>query len=96
MYKMTNCYCGNALSFESCCQPFINRTQKATTAEQLMRFRYSAYCVQAADYLVETAHRTTRNFHKKADILEWSKSNTWLKLEIIFSDETTVEFKAFI
>jgi SEC-C motif-containing protein len=92
---MTNCYCGNALLFGNCCQPIIKGTQKATTAEQLMRSRYSAYCFQAADYLVETTHRTTRKFHKKAEILDWSKSNTWLKLEIIFFDETTVEFKAF-
>jgi len=92
---MSNCYCGNSLSFENCCQPIIKGSQKATTAEQLMRSRYSAYCIQAADYLVETTHNAKRKFHKKADILEWSMSNTWLKLEIIFSDETTVEFKAF-
>jgi SEC-C motif-containing protein len=92
---MANCYCGNSLSFGNCCQPFINGTQKVTTAEQLMRSRYSAYCAEEADYLVETTHSATQNFYKKADILDWSKSNTWLKLEIIIFDETTVEFKAF-
>jgi SEC-C motif-containing protein len=90
-----NCYCGHSLSFENCCQPIINGIKKASSAEELMRSRYSAYCTQAADYLVNTTHLSTRKFHKKSDILEWSKSNDWLKLEIIAANETTVEFKAF-
>lgn len=92
---MTNCYCGTTLSFENCCQPLIKGIQKAITAEQLMRSRYSAYCTQAAAYLIETTYFTTRKFHKKSEILEWSKSNSWLKLEIITSNERTVEFKAY-
>lgn len=92
---MQQCYCGTALSFADCCQPLIEGIQNAVVAEQLMRSRYSAYCVQAADYLVATTHASTRKFHKKAAILEWSKSNSWLKLEIISSTENTVEFKAF-
>lgn len=92
---MTNCYCGNTLAFENCCKPFIRGTQKATSAAQLMRSRYSAYCTQEAEYLVQTTHKSTRKFHKKSDILGWSKSNNWLKLEIVDSTKTTVEFKAF-
>jgi len=92
---MNHCYCGRELSFENCCQPIIEGIQNAATSEELMRSRYSAYCIQAADYLVATTHASTRKFHKKAAILAWSKSNTWLKLEIISSAENTVEFKAF-
>ena len=91
----SNCFCGNSISFENCCQPIISGIKKATTAEELMRSRYSAYCTQSADYLLQTTHISTRKYHKKADILEWSKSNSWLKLEIISSDENTVEFKAY-
>lgn len=92
---MTNCYCGTSISFEKCCQSIIEGLQEATTAEVLMRSRYSAYCVEDADYLLETTHHSTRKFHSKEDILEWSKSNHWLKLEIISANENTVEFKAF-
>ena len=92
---MKNCYCGAEILFEHCCEPKINRNVKAATAEELMRSRYSAYCIQAADYLVATTHLSTRKFHRKSDILDWSKSNTWVKLEVISFDETTVEFKAF-
>lgn len=92
---MNNCYCGNPDAFENCCKPLLVGAANAISAQQLMRSRYSAYCTQAADYLVNTTHKSTRKFHKKSDILDWSKSNKWLKLEIIDSSNTTVEFKAY-
>lgn len=90
-----HCYCGTQKPFSACCEPCINGSQKANTAEALMRSRYSAYCIQAGDYLVATTHGSTRRFHKKSDILEWSKSNQWLKLEVLEATTNTVEFKAY-
>ncbi len=92
---MESCYCGNALTLENCCKPLILELKKANSALQLMRSRYTSFCIQAAEYLVQTTHHSTRNFHEKSEILSWSKSNTWLKLEIISATETTVEFKAY-
>ena len=92
---MSDCYCGNSLSFESCCAPFIKGIQKPATAEALMRSRYSAYATGNADYLIETTHISTRKFHLKSDILAWSKNNQWLKLEVLASTETTVKFNAY-
>jgi len=92
---MANCYCGSSLSFADCCQPYLVGTKKAPTAEALMRSRYSAFATGAADYLVATTHLSTRKFHKKADILAWSKSNQWVKLEVLAFTETTVTFKAY-
>ena len=90
-----NCYCGSGQPFSDCCQPHLLDVRKAPTAIALMRSRYSAYVVQDADYLWETTAPKERHNHTKADILEWAKSNQWLKLEIINSIETTVEFKAY-
>jgi SEC-C motif-containing protein len=92
---MATCYCGASHSFENCCEPYIKGVQKAPTAEALMRSRYSAFATIAADYLVATTHPSKRKFHKKADILAWSKSNQWVKLEVLASTETTVTFKAY-
>ncbi len=92
---MKICYCGNEMTFENCCKPYINGIKKITTAETLMRSRYSAYAIGDADYLVATTHSSTRKKHKKSDILEWSKSNTWVRLEIITSTETIVKFSAY-
>jgi len=92
---MVNCYCGSGLPFENCCQPYINGILKAPTAEALMRSRYTAFATGAADYLVETTHSSTRKFHKKVEILNWSQSNQWIKLEVLASTATTVKFKAY-
>ncbi|MFY8182180.1 MAG: YchJ family protein [Flavobacterium sp.] len=92
---MTNCYCGSSKTFENCCKIYIKGIQKPATAEVLMRSRYSAFATGEAYYLVATTHSSTRKFHKKSDILAWSKSNQWIKLEVIASTETKVTFKAY-
>ena len=92
--KTINCYCGCNKAFENCCEPYIKGIQKAPTAEALMRSRYSAYAVQAVDYLVLSTHSSKREFHSRTDILDWAKSNRWTKLDIISASENVVEFKA--
>ena len=92
---MPNCYCGNSIYFQDCCEPYIKGIKNATTAEVLMRSRYSAFAVGDADYLVNTIHISKRRYHNKRDILAWSQANKWLKLEVLASTETTVTFKAY-
>ena len=92
---MANCYCGNSVSFEACCAPYIKGSQNPETAEALMRSRYSAYATGKADYLIETTHISTRKFHLKSDILAWSKANQWLKLIVLNATENTVTFEAY-
>jgi len=89
------CFCGSQKNFSSCCELYIKGTEKAPTATVLMRSRYSAYATQEIDYLIKTTHISTRKNHEKSDISEWSKSNTWLRLEILQASENTVEFKAY-
>ncbi|MGO4818797.1 YchJ family protein [Flavobacterium sp. W22_SRS_FP1] len=93
--KETECYCGSQMKFNDCCNLYINASEMAPTAESLMRSRYSAYATHNAGYLVATTHPSTRINHNKKDILEWSQSNQWIKLEIIHSRDNKVEFKAF-
>ena len=92
---MSGCYCGNSVSFQNCCEPYIKGIKNAPTAEALMRSRYSAFAVGAADYLINTTHISKRKYHNKRDILAWSQANKWLKLEVLASTETTVTFKAY-
>lgn len=89
------CSCGNKKSFENCCEPLLLGKVIASGAEQLMRSRYSAYVHQKIDYLIETTHSSTRKLYKKKDIENWAKESKWLKLEILFSSENLVEFKAY-
>ena len=92
---MSNCYCGNSIPFQDCCEPYIKGITNAPTAEKLMRSRYSAFATGAADYLINTSHISKRKYHNKRDILAWSQANKWLKLEFLASTETTVTFKAY-
>ena len=92
---MSNCYCGNSIPFQDCCEPYIKGIANAPTAEKLMRSRYSAFATGAADYLVNTTHISKRRFHNKKDILAWSQANKWLKLEVLTSSENTVTFNAY-
>ena len=92
---MSGCYCGNNVSFQNCCEPYIKGIKNASTAEVLMRSRYSAFATSAAYYLVNTTHISKRRFHNKKDILDWSQANKWLKLEVLATTENTVTFKAY-
>ncbi|MBG6062017.1 SEC-C motif-containing protein [Flavobacterium sp. CG_9.1] len=93
--NQNTCFCGLGKSYQECCEPIINGIQKATTAELLMRSRYSAYVTHQADYLVATTHVSKRSSHSKSEILNWATRNKWLQLEIIYVTEYTVEFKAY-
>ena len=55
------CYCGSQKSYKDCCEPYILGEKNPSTAEDLMRSRYSAYVVVATDYLIETTHSSTRS-----------------------------------
>ena len=95
MNNLGLCFCGSAISFQDCCEKYINGTQKAPTALALMKSRYSAYATHQVDYLLITTHSSQRKYYSKAHILNWATANEWQKLEIISSTEKTVEFKAY-
>ena len=97
-----NCYCCSGRKFEDCCEPFISGMAKPSTAEELMRSRYSAYATVEVEYILRTTHPSTRRFHKPQAIEQWAKASRWQKLEIISTDkglpadkQGTVEFKAY-
>ena len=97
-----NCYCCSEKKFEDCCEPFIKGSSKTTTAEELMRSRYSAYATAAVEYIVRSTHPSVRKFLVAREIENWARSSDWQKLEIISKTEGeakdkkgTVEFKAY-
>jgi SEC-C motif-containing protein len=66
-----------------------------STAEILMRCRYSAYATIAIDYLINTTAASERKYYSKSDMQKWASESQWQKLEIIDATENTVEFKAY-
>ena len=96
------CYCCSGGEFEDCCQPFIRGLAKPSTAEALMRSRYSAYATAHIEYILRSTHPSTRKFHNAESIENWARSSVWEKLEIVSTDQGktqdklgTVEFKAY-
>jgi len=71
------CPCGSGKPFKLCCQPYVEQTRKAPTAEALMRSRYSAFALLNEDYLRYSWHPDT--CPKQIHLNENTK---WLGLKI--------------
>ena len=93
------CPCGSP-DYAVCCQLLHLGQVYAQSAEQLMRSRYSAFAKQEIDYIVKTTALLQQPHLDVPAILDWSKSNQWLKLEVVQANEklakkhAQVEFKA--
>jgi len=77
--KIKTCPCGTGLALAQCCQPLLNNKQRAVTALELMRSRYSAYTLGDDDYLRRTWHSTTR----PAQLDLSNNQQSWQRLKII-------------
>ena len=95
------CYCKSGQLYDRCCGLIITGQMCAPTSEALMRSRYSAFVIADVEYLMRTHHSSTRPVKEKKAILKWTKSVTWMGLQIIRTkagkstdDEGWVEFRA--
>lgn len=94
----TACLCGSRLSYSVCCGKYHNIEAIPTTAEALMRSRFTAYALRNADYL-----RATWDSDKCPDNIDFSRETAvWQRLEIVDTkkggpqdDKGVVEFKAY-
>ena len=77
-----SCYCGLSENFELCCARFHKSTAFASTPEQLMRARYSAYATKDAAYLFHTTAKSKQTENSLNDIAQWANQTLWLKLTI--------------
>lgn len=97
------CPCNPKVLYADCCQKAHQNIHSVTTAEALMRSRYSAFVLANIDYLQISQHTTTRpKPETKKDTLRRTKSVRWVRLEVLetsdgLAHEATgvVEFKAF-
>jgi len=82
-----------ATTYADCCEPFHRGQQPATTAETLMRSRYSAFALKNAEYLLATWHPSTRPAR-----IDFAPGEEWVQLRVLAAhedgDEAKVEFIA--
>ena len=81
------CPCGNG-EFSQCCGPIIDGSVQASTAEQLMRARYSAYATGAIDFLAKSTHSKSRQQFDPEAAENWSSESRWLGLTILSTDSS--------
>lgn len=89
------CYCNSKKEFSECCEPYLSGVSYPSTAQELMRSRYSAYVLGNGGYIVKTTTKENRYEDDLELIEEYSKSVTWLGLEIVHVEKNVVEFKAY-
>jgi SEC-C motif-containing protein len=90
------CPCGLGEPYGGCCGRLHGGHATASTAEQLMRSRFSAFAAADEDYLLRTWHPATRPSR-----IEFDPEQRWSRLEILgkaggglFDVDGTVEFRA--
>lgn len=71
------CFCGNLNPFSICCEPFLTLNKKPSTAEQLMRSRYSAFVTENDHYLLMTWHPD-----KRPKEINFDSKTKWLGLKV--------------
>ena len=97
------CPCGKKVEgtprkYEECCQPIHLGNQVASTPEQLMRSRYSAYFYALGQYIHDTHHQDYRGNTSPEEFTQSAESTQWCHLEVVQSSQQdssgVVEFKA--
>jgi SEC-C motif domain protein len=90
-----SCPCGSGAPYAACCE-LLHDGAPATTAERLMRSRFSAFALGRAPYLLASWHPLTRPAR-----LDLDSDVTWRRLQVvdtvaggIADDAGVVEFRA--
>ena len=98
---MTECPCCSGREYTECCGPILEGEAEASTAEALMRSRYSAFVVGNIDHLKTSLHPSERDGFDEDSARSWSEGADWNGLEIRDvkrggegDDEGVVEFVA--
>jgi len=74
------CPCDSGNDYGLCCAPIHDRgAGLGTSAEQLMRARYSAYVLERSEFLLASWHPD----HRPASMGQSDPSQRWLGLEIL-------------
>jgi len=91
-----NCPCTPTKLYTECCKKAHQNILSVNTAETLMRSRYAAFVLANIDYLQKSHHSKNRpSNQEKKEILLWTKSVEWIRLEVLNATKNTVEFKAY-
>lgn len=90
---MQPCPCGSGRPYEVCCEPLIRGEAQATTPEELLRSRYSAFALNEVDYVLATQIEQDRQA-----VEGWSSTAKFTALRILRQDvgeeQAVIDFEA--
>ena len=92
------CPCGTGKTFGQCCLPVMKRERKASTAEELMRSRFSAHVARDWEHLHRTFEKTAREpYAPERDVQprEWTRLVIHAHEAGAKPDTATVDFTAY-
>lgn len=87
MSQQHPCPCGSCNEFSCCCEPCLTGSSLATTAEQLMRSRYTAYTLQNESYILDTWHPSNRPPHLNLQ----DEPTHWVGLKVVSTQAGEVD-----
>ena len=100
--KTQNCHCGIPKEYSDCCGRFLSGRSVPQIPEELMRSRYSAFCIRDIEYLISTLYPSKRSPDDRENLARAVLDTQWQGLKVIQSeidpddpDTGYVEFSAF-
>lgn len=84
------CVCGSRLAYLSCCSPFHQGIAFAPSPVQLMRSRFSAYCLHLYDYILHTYHPAQQQMNTLDEIKAFANSVHFTGLTVLNGSGETV------
>lgn len=70
--KPRQCWCHSGELYTECCKPYHEDFKSVPTAEKLLRARYSAFASKNLDFIMDTTHRSHKDW--RDDRVAWAKS----------------------
>jgi SEC-C motif domain protein len=85
------CYCGSGKPYLLCCLPLLLGACKASSCEQLMRSRYSAYCHHNIDYIYRTYHPTVQVHNPTSALAAFAHDSHFIALDLLTTEQSERE-----
>jgi len=84
---MPECPCGSGRPPGECCARFIDGGERARTAEELMRARYTAHTRVDLDFIACTHDPASRDDIDREATRRWAERAEWLGLEVLRTED---------
>ena len=81
------CPCQSKLTFDRCCQPFIDGKKLPEAPAQLMRSRFSAYALGKVQYLLTTTVAGEREKIDPIELASYCKTVKCVGLKIVSTEQ---------